>query len=121
MGRRAMKERVEARARELQKVLDIRRMQLEEKEEIKLNEKERINRERDVLTKQLENDAKLMDYERKFKKTAALRYQMDLIDQKNYLKNLRIRERDEAEKIYRKYLQCEEEKYQRLTENLLNS
>ncbi|XP_043460990.1 golgin subfamily A member 6-like protein 7 [Leptopilina heterotoma] len=121
MGRRAMKERDEARARELQKVLDIRRMQLEEKEEIKLNEKERINRERDVLTKQLENDVKLMDYERKFKKTAALRHQMDLINQKNYLKNLRIRERNDVENVYRKYHQCEEEKYQRLKENLLNS
>lgn len=120
MRDRAKKERNEIRAREIQKVLEIRRKQLQEKEESQKKEKERMDRERDLSLKQLELDAKLMDYDRKCKKEAALRYQKDLIDQQRYVKSLRFRENEEADEMYRRCLQREEE-YQKLTEDLLNS
>ena len=120
MRDRAKKERNEIRARELQKVLEIRTKQLQEKEENQKKEKERLDQERDIFSKQLELDAKLMDYDRKCKKEAALRYQQDLIDQQRYVKSLRIRENEEADEMYRRCLQREEE-YQKLTEDLLNS
>ena len=93
---------------------------MEEKEENQKKEKERISEEHDLFLKQLELDAKLMDYDRKCKKEAALRYQKDLIDQQRYVKSLRLREREQAQEMYRKCLQREEE-YQKLAEELLNS
>lgn len=116
----ALKKFKETRRRAAQEVLRGREEQLKARQEAEERERRLKMGEREALERQIEMDADLTAMEQKESRQKALRYGLELKEQRRCIETTRRHELEEERRYHRAEMKRQTEEYQRLADELLN-
>ncbi|XP_024870602.1 trichohyalin-like [Temnothorax curvispinosus] len=111
----------EARRRAAQEVLRDREEQLKARQEAEKREQRLKMVEREALERQIEMDADLAATEQKENRQKALRYGLELEEQRRCVETTRRHELEEERRYRQAEMKKQEEEYRRLADKLLNA
>ncbi|XP_011873176.1 PREDICTED: trichoplein keratin filament-binding protein-like [Vollenhovia emeryi] len=117
----ALKKFTAARRRGAQEVLRGREEQLKTRQEAEMREQRLKMEEREALERQIEMDADLAATEQKENRQKALRYGLELKEQRRCVEETRRRELEEERRLHRAEMKRRAEEYQRLADKLLDA